>query len=267
MLPAARRRARRARPAESSLRAHGGGAEDAGMGPGLGTLLADEFRFLTFRSTSAAVREHRGAYLALGLVFAWLAGIGRYWDHPRAGWWQYAGLGSVVYVFVLAGILWGVLAPLRPRSGSYGNVLTFVAMTSPPAVLYAIPVERFLDPDAARSANVWFLLAVAAWRVALWAVFLRRIAGLSALTTVVATLLPLALVVTALAILNLEHAVFELMGGIGGREKSPRDETYEVVVLLSWIAMLSLLPLLLTYAVAVAVKGRGGGSAPPRDGT
>ena len=34
-------------------------------------------------------------YLFLGVVTAWLIGIGRYWDNPRADWWQYAGLGSV----------------------------------------------------------------------------------------------------------------------------------------------------------------------------
>ncbi len=46
--------------------------------------LWDEFRFLTFRSPSAALREHRGAYLAFGLFVTWLAGVGRYWDSPYA---------------------------------------------------------------------------------------------------------------------------------------------------------------------------------------
>ena len=228
------------------------------MRPGLGTLLADQFRFLAFRETSPAVREHRGSYLVMGLAFAWLAGIGRYWDHPRAEWWQYAGLGSVAYVFVLAAILGGTIAPLRPRNYSYGNVLTFVAMTSLPAILYAIPVERFLDEATASSANVWFLKAVAVWRVALWVAFLVRVAKLSVAATIVATLLPMALIVSALAALNLEHAVFEIMGGLRNSDRSPRDGAYAVVVVLSWFAYLSIIPLLLGYAViAIRAWNRG----------
>jgi phage shock protein PspC (stress-responsive transcriptional regulator) len=48
------------------------------------TLLLDEWRFLTFRSVSPAVQTNWSAFLALGLFFTWLAGIGRYWDNPRA---------------------------------------------------------------------------------------------------------------------------------------------------------------------------------------
>ena len=58
----------------------------------LRTILADELRFLTFRPMGAAVRDHRRAYVAFGLVCAWAAGVGRYWDNPRAEWWQAAGL-------------------------------------------------------------------------------------------------------------------------------------------------------------------------------
>jgi hypothetical protein len=222
------------------------------MFAGLGTLLADEFRFLTFRAPGPGVRERRAAYLAFGLAFAWLAGIGRYWDNPRAGWWQHAGLGSVAYVFVLSGILWGILAPLRPERGSYGSVLLFVAMTSPPAVLYAIPVERFLDAGAAGAANAWFLATVAAWRVALWAVFLRRVARLGRGAATVATLLPLALIVVALAILNLEHVVFSIMGGMGPGSQGANDGAYAVVVLLSLLSFLGSVPLLVAYWVCVA---------------
>lgn len=64
-------------------------------------------------------------------------------------------------------------------------------------MLYAIPVERFLALPQAQGANAAFLGVVALWRVALYAVFLRRAAGLSALRTIVATLLPLVLIVGA----------------------------------------------------------------------
>ncbi|MFL6259215.1 MAG: hypothetical protein ACJ76Y_05835, partial [Thermoanaerobaculia bacterium] len=111
----------------------------------LNKIVADELRLLTFRAPSQAVATNWKAYLAFGLFFTWLAGVGRYWDNPRAELWQLAGLGSIAYVFVLAVILWLLLAPLRPKNWSYRNVLTFVTLTAPPAVLYAIPVERFMS--------------------------------------------------------------------------------------------------------------------------
>lgn len=214
-------------------------------------ILADEWRFLTFRQPSSALREHWKAYLCFGLVFTWLAGVGRYWDNPRAYSWQHLGLGSVAYVFVLALILWALLAPLRPRSWSYRNVLLFVTLTSPPALLYAVPVERFLSMDSARSANAWFLGIVALWRVALYSTFLRRVAGLRRGSLVIGTLLPLVLIVVTLAILNLEHVVFELMSGIHESDQSPNDGAYQVVLTLSFFSFLTTPFLVAGYCIAV----------------
>ena len=45
-------------------------------------------------------------YLGPALVVTWLAGMGRYWDHPSASGLQILGIGSIVYVFVLALVLW-----------------------------------------------------------------------------------------------------------------------------------------------------------------
>ena len=139
--------------------------------------------------------------------------MGRYWDHPNANWWQYAGLGSVAYVFVLALFLWAIVAPLRPRNWSFVGVLIFVTLTSLPALLYAIPVEKFMSMENAQGTNVIFLAVVATWRVGLLVAFLRRAAGLTRAGVAVATLLPLTIIVTALVVLNLEKAVFEIMGG------------------------------------------------------
>lgn len=219
----------------------------------LKTIIADEIRFLTFRKTSAAVAEHPNAYLVFGLFFTWLAGVGRYWDNPQAHLWQHLGLGSLVYVFVLALAVWLLLLPMKPRNGSYRTVLLFVTLTSPPAVLYAIPVERFMSLQAAQSANVWFLTIIATWRLALYAFFLRRVAGLNGWETLVITLLPVSLIIIALASLNLEHAVFEIMGGI--REGTAADGAYVVVLLLSFLATVSALPLLICYVIA-AIRAR-----------
>jgi hypothetical protein len=215
------------------------------------TILADEFRFLTFRRISPAIHTHWRAYLAFGLFFTWLAGVGRYWDNPRAELWQHLGLGSVAYVFVLALIIWLLLAPMRPKNWSYRNVLIFITLTAPPAVLYAIPVERIVSPDAARAANAWFLAIVAAWRVGLYTVFLRRVGALSAFAVVVATLLPLVIIVVGLAVLNLEHVVFDLMGGMREDSRSPNDVAYMVVVALSVFSVYASPFLVLGYMVAV----------------
>lgn len=214
-------------------------------------LLVDEIRLLTFRPVSAAIHTHWRAFLAFGLLFTWLAGIGRYWDNPKAHLWQYLGLGSIAYVFVLALIVWGLLAPLRPKNWSYRNILLFITLTSPPALFYAIPVEQFMAADAARTANAWFLIVVATWRVALFFVFLRRAAGLSAATVVVATLLPLVIIIITLFALNLEHVVFSLMSGIREEDRSPNDGAYGVVFLLSMLSFAAAPFLGIGYIVAI----------------
>ena len=214
----------------------------------LPTILADQFRLLTFRNPSSEIRDHWRAYLVFGFVCTWLAGIGRYWDNPKAFLWQHAGLGSVVYVFVLAALLWLLLMPLRPRNWTYRNVLLFVTLTALPALLYAIPVERFMPMRTAQATNAWFLGVVATWRVALLFVFLRRVAGLGAFAVVVAALLPIVFIVTALAGMNLEHVVFDIMAGVREQDRSGNDAAYDVVILITVFSVLALPVLLIAYA-------------------
>lgn len=201
--------------------------------PPISTLLADTFGVLLFRRPSPWMAKSWPWYLAFGLLMTWLAGIGRYWDNPRAETWQYWGLGSVAYVFCLALILWALLAPLRPRRWSYRNVLIFLTLTAPPALLYAIPVEQFMSLHAAQATNAWFLAIVATWRVALLAWYLHSVAGMPMGRIVIATLLPLALIVVVLAMLNLEHVVFNIMAGMRPEDRSPNDTAYGVVAMLA----------------------------------
>ena len=215
---------------------------------GIRTVISDALRVLSFRRPSPAVDAHWKTYLAFGLLFTWLAGVGRYWDNPRALVWQQLGLGSVVYVFSLALVLWLLLLPLRPRLWSYKNVLLFITLTAPPALLYAIPVERFMSLGAAQAANAWFLGVVATWRVALLLWFLRRLAGLAWISVVVSALLPLALIVVALFALNLEHVVFELMAGIRPEQRSGNDLSYGIVTMLAILSVMAAPVLLVAYA-------------------
>ena len=174
--------------------------------------------------------------------------MGRWWDDPEAHLLQHLGLGSLLYVFVLAFLLWLLIKPLGPQDWSYQGVLTFVALTSPPALLYAIPVERFLDLDTARQINVWFLAFVAAWRVGLLAFYLRRLARLPWYSVIVATLLPLTVIVSVLTALNLERAVFDVMGGLR-EEGTAGDQAYGVLMGLTLLSVLLVGPLLLVYVV------------------
>jgi hypothetical protein len=143
-----------------------------------------------------------------------------------------------------------VALPLGPRRWSYLQTVTFVSLTAPPALLYALPVERWMTLDHATTTNGWFLAVVAAWRVALLLFVLRRHAELTWPRTIVTGLLPLSLIVTGLFALNLEHAVFAIMGGFRQRPTAS-DGAFAVLFLLTLIAFLGALPLLLAYLFLV----------------
>ena len=71
-------------------------------------------QLLLFQQVKPDLSRLAPLYLLLGILSAWLAGIGRYGDNPRAEWWQHWGLGSVAYIFVLSLVLFLLLWPLRP---------------------------------------------------------------------------------------------------------------------------------------------------------
>lgn len=217
-------------------------------------VLRDQRDLLLFRRVDLDLERYQAQYLGWGLLITWLAGVGRYWDHPSASLPQYMGLGSIVYVFVLALLIWGVAAPLKPKRWTYVHVLVFVMLTSLPALLYAIPVERFMTLPAAQLTNMLFLAVVAAWRVAMLLRFLITSAGLSGWATLVAGLLPLALIVTLLTFLNLERAVFDIMGGL--REPTQYDAAYGVLVMITAVSWLASPVLLIAYAVLASRASR-----------
>lgn len=147
----------------------------------------------------------------------------------------------------MATFLWVILRPLWPSNWTWPRLLTFVTLTSPPAALYAIPVEMFTSLETAQALNAGFLGVVAAWRVALLFWFLRRASDLPWYALVTGSLLPLAVVVTALASLNLEHVMFDLMAGIRPDQKTSSDTAYTIIVLLTWICLVALPVLVPSY--------------------
>lgn len=178
-----------------------------------------------------------GDHLGAGLLFAAVAGVGRYWDHPRAAAIMHTGLGSVGYVFVLAGFIWLLGLPLRIRPWSYRDLLTYISLTSPLAFLYALPVELWFPIETARMANLTFLLIVASWRVFLYARYLSRRVVLSVGGTFVMIVLPLSMIVNVLTFLNLDRVIVDFMSGIddGG---SGSGESYFWVGLISALSQL-----------------------------
>jgi hypothetical protein len=123
---------------------------------------------------------------------------------------------------------------------------------SPPAILYAIPVEKFFSLQTADSINVVFLCVVALWRVALLIYFLGVLAELDVWSVFVSAFLPLTLIVVALSALNLERAVFSLMGGL--QEHTPNDGAFATLALLSLFSILIFVPLLLIYLGLIIFK-------------
>jgi hypothetical protein len=210
------------------------------------------FRVLTFRASEDEMINVGWRHLAFGLAWAWIAGIGRYWDNPRVGFWQHLGVGSVVYVFILALFLRLVIWPMRPRHWTYFRVVTFIAMVSPPALIYAIPVERFYSLYTANSINAVFLLIVAVWRVALLFWFLNRVGRLPWYVVFVGATLPLSLIVVALTLLNLEQVVFNLMGGI--TQPSGNDGAYDTLLYISLISVYLFFPLLIAYTTMAVIR-------------
>lgn len=224
-----------------------------------GTVVATTIRLLSFRASREEIVSFAGKHLAFGLLCTWFVGVGRYWDNPRVQLLQHLGIGSVVYVFILSLFLWLIVWPLRPKDWSYFRVLVFVTLVSPPAILYALPLESHYSIETANSLNEGFLMIVAAWRVALLVFFLRRLGGLDRFSVLVATLLPLTLIVVTLTALNLEKAVFDFMGGV--REGTASDASYGILFMLSFLAFLLFIPLILCYVAlirAAAIAARQG---------
>lgn len=217
--------------------------------PSYAEVLRTTLRILTFRARREELVALGHRHLVFGLLCTWLVGIGRWWDDPGASPLLHTGLGSVVYVFALSLLLWLIAWPLRPEDWSYRNVLTYVSLTAPPAILYAIPVERWFGLDAAAQVNVWFLLVVAVWRVALLVVYLKRLAKLRGGRAAVAVLLPIMGIITVLTRLNLHQVVFNLMGGL--RERTAHDDVYLILLGLTLLSVYGLIPVLIWYGVQV----------------
>ena len=224
------------------------------LAPSLIEILATTLRVLTFRATCDEMSNFHWRHLALGLLCTWLAGIGRSWDDDTASLLRMSGIGSVAYVFGLSLLLWLVVMPLCEGHTDYRRVLTFVCLTSPLGVLYAIPVERFMSRADALQMNVAFLTIVAVWRVALLAFYWKRGVALTWVETFTSTLLPLTIIVAPLAVMRSAARIMEAMGGL--RDKGDLDPTSAVLDSLGALAIYRVVPLLIWHIALATQKNR-----------
>lgn len=134
------------------------------------------------RAAIRAIASSRGA-LWLGLLFVLSAGFAREYDGEDllAEPWHLLipVAASLATSFLLFSLLWiNCREEFHCRREEFGkdkpsfqlayrSFLSLYWMTAPLAWLYAIPVERFLSPGGATSANLWLLGVVALWRVVL----------------------------------------------------------------------------------------------------
>jgi hypothetical protein len=206
-------------------------------------------QLLFFKLTREEMLQFNKNHLIAGLIGTWIVGMGRYWDDPRASLLQHMGVGSILYVFVLSGFIWLIVLPFRVENWKYVTVLTFISLTSFPAIFYAIPVERFFSTEAANTMNVWFLAIVAGWRLKLLHYFLKSFTRLNGANIFALTLMPICLIISTLTVLNLHHAVFDIMGGM--RASTAHDASYLILLLLTGISMILTIPLVLLYGIGV----------------
>ena len=206
-------------------------------------------RLLTFKMSRGEMLQFNRKHFITGLIGTWIVGMGRYWDDKGASLLQHLGLGSVIYIFVLAAFIWLIIKPFFVENWSYFTVVTFIGLTSFPAILYAIPVEKLVSIRTANTMNVWFLAIVALWRLLLLNHFLKRFTKLSYLNIITVTLMPICLIISTLTALNLHRVVFQLMGGF--RDPNAHEDAYFFLILLTGISAILTIPLLVFYGAGI----------------
>tara|TARA_R100000027_G_scaffold32582_1_gene23863 strand:- start:832 stop:1497 length:666 start_codon:yes stop_codon:yes gene_type:complete len=209
-------------------------------------------RILLFRFTLEDIQSFRWPHLVFGLFGTWIAGMGRYWDSPNASLFQHLGLGSVIYVFVLSALLMFFIWAAGSSHLTYFRMLTFVSLTSFPAILYAIPIEQFSTIETATTVNARFLAIVALWRVGLLVRFTQLIGPMRWLTAVITSLVPLMAIVAGLTSLNLHKVVFDVMAGF--REANPENSSYMILMTITYLSIFAIIPVLIAFACIVYTR-------------
>lgn len=185
--------------------------------------------------------------LALGIVGVVIAGIGRWWDDPEASLLQQYGVGSVVYSLLLALVVLASISPFNPKI-PYRAVLGMVCFTSLPALLYAIPVEKFMTATNATIYNAAALGIVATYRVSLLAWFHAKVVQIRWWQNVLAILFTISFIGAGVFIFGYAPKILETMGGM--RYDDPvRNQVAKLGEGLSFFSLLAAPIVVVAYAI------------------
>lgn len=135
-------------------------------------------RYLFGNARAIRTVAESSAALPLGVALVLLTAVARNYDQifiTETPLWLF---GPLLFSFFSGAWLFFILYhrcvkrfldidPLPPASGQWRSFMGLFWMTAPIAWLYAIPVERFLDPVGAAKANITLLAIVSLWRVLL----------------------------------------------------------------------------------------------------
>jgi hypothetical protein len=205
------------------------------------------WRVLTFRTTAEDVAKWCYWELGLGLICTWLVGIGRWWDDPRDLPLPVTlGLGSIAYVWIFTFVMWVLIHPIVDNPPTILQVLTFVCFVSPPAALYAIPVEHWTGMETAIQLNLAFLFIVAVYRVSLLIRFFVVAIKMSIGKALLTTFLPISIAIVSIAVMNMMIKIIEFMGGVR-EEASRRTSMEQFVVIIRDICVVAAPILILCY--------------------
>ena len=148
----------------------------------------------------------------------------------------------------------------QPRLSDWISFMGLFWMTAPIAWLYAIPVERFLDPTTAAKANVALLGIVALWRVILMTRVLQVLCEWGYGRALSWVLVATSAEVFALGFFGGAFGK-QLMAGMAGMRMSPAEEVINSALV---SAMLLAVPVFfVTGIIALAYGSRGNIQALP----
>ncbi|WP_437225926.1 hypothetical protein SH661x_004310 [Planctomicrobium sp. SH661] len=175
-------------------------------------------------------------WLALSSVI--LAGLFRDYDQADLlrypGWLLVPLLASTLltaFLFLFLKSIPDVRSCSIPNGFQFRRLLTCFWMTAPMAIIYAIPVERFLSPPDATRWNLIFLALVATWRVLLITRVVQVLYGLAFFRA----LFPVMLLADSLALavmILIPIPIIQFMGGIRVSESSEIINGARLIVIL-----------------------------------
>lgn len=175
---------------------------------------------LTLRATREMVERFGSWHLVFGLLVTMLVGVGRSWDDSKASLLRQTGVGSLVYVLVFAIAMSLIVMPMTRQGGILPRLLIAAALTSPPGLLYAFPIEKLVSADSQVPViyNSSALMIVSIWRVAMMARILRSGLGLTTFATFASIL---AYIGGALFVFGLSGMLATVANSMGGyRERA-----------------------------------------------